>query len=159
MDMICIMSDDRSGDELALRRLAGLYAKGADRGDGEMFAGVFLSGARLRVYRLPDLERPSTDLTGHEALSHVPSSLSGRFARTFHFLGQCTYEIGDGEASGEVYCLAHHLSADRDGRTDYVMHMRYLDDYRRDEAGEWRIAERTAHVDWTETRPANPAGR
>lgn len=153
--------DDRVGDELALRRLAGLYAGGADRGDGEAFAGVFLPGARLRVYRLPDLERPSTDLTGHDALARVPGSLADRYDRTFHFLGQSTYEIGDGEATGEVYCLAHHLSidGDGDGGTSYVMHMRYLDDYQRDDAGEWKIAERTAHVDWTETRPANPDGR
>ena len=27
-------------------------------------------------------------------------------------LGQSTYEIGDGEATGEVYCIAHHLTLD-----------------------------------------------
>jgi hypothetical protein len=155
---------DRAADELALRRLAALYARGADRGEPETFAGVFLPGARLRVYRLPDLEAPVTDMTGHDALAGVPGKLAQRYTRTFHFLGQSTYEIGDDEATGEVYCLAHHLTADAtdaaDGHsaTSYVMHMRYHDAYARDEGGVWKIAERTAHVDWTETRAANPAG-
>jgi hypothetical protein len=146
-------------DELALRRLAALYAQAADRGQPETFAGVFLPGARLRVYRVPNLEKPMTDLTGREALARVPGRLTERYTRTFHLLGQSTYDIGDGEATGEVYCLAHHLTANEHGGTSYVMHMRYMDTYRRDEHGEWRIAERTAHVDWTETRAANPAGR
>jgi hypothetical protein len=149
----------RAADELALRRLAALYARAADRDLPETFAGVFLPDARLRVYRPSDTDTPSTDITGHEALAGVPGKLAGRHARTFHFLGQSTYDIGDDEASGEVYCLAHHLTADPDGGTDYVMHMRYLDTYRRGDDGEWRIAERTAHVDWTETRAANRPDR
>jgi SnoaL-like protein len=150
---------DTAQDELALRRLAALYARGADRGEPETFAGVFLPGARLRVYRVPDLETPMTDMTGHEALSKVPGKLTERYTRTFHFLGQSTYDIGADEATGEVYCLAHHLTADAHGGTSYVMHMRYSDTYRRDENGDWKIAERTAEVDWTETRAANPPGR
>jgi hypothetical protein len=150
---------ERAADELALRRLAALYARGADRGEPETFAGVFLPGARLRVYRVPDLETPMTDLTGHEALSRVPGKLAERYTRTFHFLGQSTYDIGEDEATGEVYCLAHHLTADAHGGTSYVMHMRYSDTYRREEDGAWGIAERTAEIDWTETRAANPPGR
>jgi hypothetical protein len=84
--------------------------------------------------------------------------LRKRYARTFHFLGQCIYEIGDGEAQGEVYCQAHHLTVYRHGGTDYVMHMRYEDAYRHDERGAWKIAERVAFIDWTETRAANPPG-
>jgi hypothetical protein len=151
--------EERAGDELALRRLAALYAHGADRGEAETFAGVFLPDARLQVYRVPELDDPMTDLTGTSALSRIPGKLAERYTRTFHFLGQSTYDIGDDEATGEVYCLAHHLTADQHGGTSYVMHMRYLDTYRRDDAGEWKIAERTAYVDWTETRAANPPGR
>ncbi|HEY8527947.1 MAG TPA: nuclear transport factor 2 family protein [Acidimicrobiales bacterium] len=154
----------RAADELALRRLAALYARAADRNEPETFAGVFLPDARLRVWRPADTDAPSTDVAGHEALGRIPGRLASRYARTFHFLGQSTYEIGDDEATGEVYCLAHHLAADAEDpsagapaqTTDYVMHMRYLDTYRRDSAGGWRIAERTAYVDWTESRPADP---
>jgi hypothetical protein len=82
-----------------------------------------------------------------------------RYTRTFHFVGQSSYEIGDDEATGEVYCLAHHLTPDRNGGTSYVMHMRYLDTYRRDGGGSWKFADRTAYVDWTETRSADLPGR
>jgi SnoaL-like domain len=158
----------RAADELSLRRLAALYARAADRGEPETFAAVFLPGARLRVYWPSDTDTPRTDLSGHDALARVPGRLAERYTRTFHFLGQSTYDIGDGEATGEVYCLAHHLTAEpadadnagaADPGTDHVMHMRYLDTYRRDDRGEWRIAERTAYVDWTETRPTDQLGR
>jgi len=149
---------DRLGDELALRRLSALYAAGADRPEAEAYAGVFLPDARLQVYRLPDVDTPVSVMTGHGELATVPGLLRKRYARTFHFLGQGVYEIGDDEATGEVYCLAHHLTADRHGGTSYVMHMRYQDAYRRDGQGDWKIAERVAFIDWTETRAANPPG-
>jgi hypothetical protein len=149
---------DRAADEIALRRLAALYAAGCDRCSGETYAGVFLPDARMRVYRLPDVDTPMTDMTGHDELARVPGMLQELYDRTFHFVGQCVYEIGDDEATGEVYCLAHHLTVDRHGGTDYVMHMRYEDAYRRDGQGDWKIAERVAFIDWTETRAANPPG-
>jgi SnoaL-like domain len=149
---------DRTADELALRRLSALYAAGADRRSGETYAGVFLPDARVRVFRLPDLDTPVSVMAGRDELATVPDLLRKRYARTFHFVGQGVYEIGDDEATGEVYCLAHHLTADRHGGTSYVMHMRYDDAYRRDDAGDWKIAERVAFIDWTETRAANPPG-
>lgn len=141
-----------------LRRLAAHYAAGADRGDGMAYAGVFLPDACVRVYRLPDVDTPVTVMTGHDELAKVPGLLQERYTRTFHFVGQALYEIGDDEATGEVYCLAHHLTVGRHGGTSHVMHMRYEDDYRRDEQGDWKIARRVALIDWTETRAVNPPG-
>lgn len=149
---------DRTADELALRRLAARYAAGADGGDGLAYAGVFLPDASVQVYRVPDVDTPVTVMTGHDELAKVPGILQKRYARTLHLVGQALYEIGDDEATGEVYCLAHHLTAGRHGGTSYVMHMRYEDDYRRDEQGYWKIARRVAFIDWTETRAANPSG-
>jgi hypothetical protein len=148
---------DPAADELALRRLSARYAAGADRRDGDAYAGVFLPDARMQVYRLPDVDTPMTDMTGHRELAEVPGMLAKLYARTFHIVGQCLYEIGAGEATGEVYCQAHHLTTDRHGGTDYVMHMRYQDTYRRDGQGDWKIAARVAFIDWTETRAANPS--
>jgi hypothetical protein len=149
---------DRSADELALRRLAACYARGADRREPETYAGVFLPDGAMRVYRLPDTQKPMTDMVGHGQLARVPGMLAKNYSRTFHFLGQSLYDIGEEEATGEVYCLAHHLSADRHGGTSYVMHMRYEDRYRHDKRHEWKMAERVAWIDWTETRAANPPG-
>ena len=74
-------------------------------------------------------------------------------------LGQSTYAIGDGEATGEVYCVAHHLTPDAHGGTNYVMYIRYEDTYRPDADGVWKFAQRRLRVDWTETRAANPPPR
>ena len=149
---------DRAADELALRRLSALYAAGADGREAEAYADVFLPGARLQVYRLPDVDTPVSVMTGHGELARVPGMLRKTYARTFHFVGQGLYEVDGDEATGEVYCLAHHLTVDRHGGTSYVMHMRYQDAYRRDGQGDWKIAERVAFIDWTETRAANPPG-
>lgn len=145
-------------DELALRALATAYAIGADSGDAAMFTSAFLPDAHLRVFRQPNLDTPMTDMVGHEQLARIPSMLRKRYTRTFHFLGQCAYEFGAAEARGQVYCLAHHLTVEPHGGTNYVMHMRYLDEYRRDGDGAWKIGERVAYIDWTDTRAANPPG-
>jgi len=57
-------------------------------------------------------------------------------------------------ATGESYCLAHHLSVGEDGvRTIMIASIRYLDEFVRQD-GVWLFAERRLMVDWTETRPS-----
>jgi hypothetical protein len=119
---------------------------------------VFHPDARLRAYNPSDNPEPFSDSSGHGALAQRPKAVA-RWARTYHLLGQSTYEIGDGVATGEVYCVAHHFApAPGGGATDYVMYIRYHDRYRLGSDGEWRIEDRRALIDWTETRAANPAG-
>jgi hypothetical protein len=91
-------------------------------------------------------------------MARIPESIQ-RYDRTFHFLGQSTYDIGDSEATGEVYCIAHHLTPDQHGGTNYVMYIRYEDTYRPDAEGAWKFARRRLRVDWTETRAANPGAK
>ena len=94
-----------------------------------------------------------------ERLARIPEVIQ-RYPKTFHMLGQSTYDIGDTEATGEVYCIAHHLTLDEPAGpgtgTDYVMFIRYEDTYRPDGAGAWKFAQRRLRVDWTETRVVNP---
>jgi len=71
-----------------------------------------------------------------------------QFATTFHFVGNHLIDVTGDDATGEVYCEAHHLSAEG---ADHVMFIRYQDRYRRD--GErWRLAERETFVEWMEER-------
>ncbi|HET9609965.1 MAG TPA: nuclear transport factor 2 family protein [Acidimicrobiales bacterium] len=151
------LDDRRRAVADELHDLAVRYAAGADRRDGEMFAGAFLPGGRLRVFDPPEAAEPRSDRQGHDALVGVPALLS-RYERTFHLLGQASYELGPGgdEAEGEVYCLAHHRLAGPPPTT-VVMHIRYRDRYRR-AGGRWGIDERRVLVDWTETRPAGTSG-
>jgi SnoaL-like domain len=62
---------------------------------------------------------------------------------------------GGGPATGQSYCLAHHLSVSPDGqRTMMIAAIRYLDTSVKQD-GAWLFAERRLMVDWTETRPSS----
>jgi ketosteroid isomerase-like protein len=141
----------------ALRSIAERYALGVDRRDRDSFVSAFHPDATLRVFNPSDSDEPVNEMRGHEQIGKVPEFIT-IYPKTYHVLGQSTYELGDGVATGEVYCMAHHLSPDRHGGTNYVMFIRYDDRYRRGDDGEWRIETRRVNIDWTETRVANPAG-
>jgi hypothetical protein len=136
----------------ALFELSRVYASAADQRDRDRFLGVFAPDARLTVCR-PGPDAVPRTITGHDELASIPTSLA-RFERTFHLLGQAGYEGEGDRATGEVYCVAHHLTRDAAGTTDTVMFIRYADEYRADASGAWRIADRRVQIDWTETRPA-----
>lgn len=137
-----------------LRSLAERYARGVDRRDVGTFAGLFHPDAVITIHDPSESTEPR-EVRGAERLAKIPEVIQ-RYAKTFHLLGQSTYDIGDGEATGEVYCIAHHLTPDVHGGTDYVMYIRYEDTYRTDTDGRWKFAQRRLRVDWTETRAANP---
>lgn len=140
----------------ALRGVAERYAQGVDRRDRDTFLSAFHPDATLRVRGASGTEDSSSEMRGHEKIGRVTDVIA-RYPKTYHVLGQSTYEIDGESAAGEVYCIAHHLTPDRHGGTNYVMYIRYDDRYRRDE-GAWRIESRRVIVDWTELRAANSAG-
>jgi ketosteroid isomerase-like protein len=137
-----------------LRSLAERYARGVDRRDVETFATLFHPDAVILIHDPSESTEPR-EIRGIERLARIPELIQ-RYSKTFHLLGQSTYAIGDREATGEVYCVAHHLTPDAHGGTNFVMYIRYEDTYRPDADGIWKFAERRLRVDWTETRVANP---
>jgi ketosteroid isomerase-like protein len=138
-----------------LRSLAERYARGVDRRDDvEGFVALFHEDAVISIHDPSESTEPR-EVRGAERLARIPESIK-RYPKTFHMLGQSTYDIGDTEATGEVYCIAHHLTPDQHGGTDYVMFIRYEDTYRPDGDGVWKFAQRRLRVDWTETRAVNP---
>ena len=148
---------DESATRHELRSLAERYAQGVDRRDVETFVALFHDDAVITIHDPSESTEPR-ELRGIERLAKIPEVIQ-RYAKTFHLLGQSTYEIGDGTATGEVYCVAHHLTPDVHGGTNYVMYIRYEDTYRTDADGVWKFAQRRLRVDWTETRAANPPSR
>ena len=141
-----------------LKMLADQYARAVDRRDAPLLLDVFHADARLRVYNPAESEQPRTDLRGHDQLQRVTHSIAS-YAKTYHFVGNASYNVAGSEARGEVYCIAHHLTTGAAAATDYVMYIRYLDTYRRD-GDRWKILDRRVLVDWTESRSATlgPAG-
>jgi hypothetical protein len=148
---------DRKGeatDRLAIRDLPYRYAAGVDRRDQNLFLSAFHPDATLTVIRTdPEGVEQVFVRTGHDELGAIPEVIT-RYAKTFHFVGNHHVVLNGDEASGEVYCTAHHLDSDGGGATDYIMLIRYQDTYRRGPDGEWLIASRRLVVDWTETHRA-----
>jgi hypothetical protein len=140
------VTDGAVADTLALQALVAAYARHADRREPELVAALFEPDAVLRMVRRDD--GPPLESCGHRQIASVVGRLR-QFPVTYHFIGTHTVAIDGDEAWGEAYCVAHHLAPrDEGGHVDHVMHIRYLDRYRRTADG-WRFAERETTVDWT----------
>ncbi|MSO79419.1 MAG: nuclear transport factor 2 family protein [Acidimicrobiia bacterium] len=146
---------DRCVDELldrvALRELVEAYAHNVDRLNPEAVAALFCDDGVLAIYEGdPDVIEPARVRTGHREIADALSGLS-RYAVTTHFLGQHSIQLAGDTATGETYCMAHHIT-DADGeRRDKVLSIRYLDRFRRVDA-HWRIEERRLAIDWSDER-------
>ena len=145
---------DHAATRHELRLLAERYAQSVDRRDADTFVALFHDDAVMLIHDPSESTEPR-EMRGLERVAKIPEVIK-RYPATFHLLGQSTYDIGDGEATGEVYCIAHHLTRDADGSTNFVMYIRYEDTYRPDAEGAWKFAQRRLRVDWTEARAANP---
>ena len=55
-------------------------------------------------------------------------------------------------ATGEAYCLAHHVTVAGGTRRLMVASLRYLDTFARID-GAWLFSERLLYVDWVDERP------
>jgi ketosteroid isomerase-like protein len=148
------LSEQEAADRLALRELFDAYAHCADRRDAKGQMALFTEDTHFVVYLDSKSEVPTQDLRGRESLAPVFDALNAYDATT-HFNGQSTVEIDGDRASGESYCIAHHVSGTDGRRTLMIASIRYLDTFAKQD-GAWYFAERKLMVDWTETRPSTP---
>jgi SnoaL-like protein len=141
-------------DRLAIRELFDAYAHCADRRDAEGQKSLFTEDTHFVVYTNGQGTEPSQVLDGREALTPVFDALNN-YQATMHFNGQSTIALDGDRATGESYCIAHHLFTNDGERTLMVAHLRYHDTFAK-VSGTWLFAERNLYVDWTETRPSHP---
>jgi SnoaL-like domain len=95
---------------------------------------------------------PSQTLRSRDALAPVFAALN-QYQATTHFVGQSTVLTLTGDrATGETYCLAHHVSAKGSNRRLMLASLRYLDTFMKVD-GVWLFSERLLYVDWIEDRP------
>ncbi len=141
-------------DRLAIRELVDAYAHCADRRDAQGQKSLFTEDTHFVVYMDGQGSEPTQVLVGREALTPVFDDLN-RYQATMHFNGQSTIALDGDRATGESYCIAHHLFTDDGERKLMVAWLRYADMFVKvDDA--WLFAERNLYVDWTETRPSHP---
>ena len=140
-----------AADRLAIRELIEAYAHCADRRDAKGQMALFTADTRFVVYMDAKDPKPSQELHAREALAPVFADLN-RYAATMHFVGQSTiFSLNGDRATGEAYCIAHHLMMDGEKRRVMVAYLRYLDTFAKMD-GVWLFAERLLYVDWLEER-------
>jgi ketosteroid isomerase-like protein len=143
-------------DRLEIRELVDRYARAADRVDGDAAAALFTEDGALRIFERGN-EVPVRERLGGEAIATAFSGLS-RYDVTLHVVANHLVELEGDIATGETYCLAHHVRSIGEGAdahlSDYMMAIRYLDTFERTAMG-WRIAQRHLQLEFTEERPVS----
>jgi hypothetical protein len=145
------ISPEEAADRLAIRELVEAYAHCADRRDAAGQMALFTADTHFVVYMNAKDPSPSQELNSREALAPVFAALN-QYDATTHFVGQSTvFELTADRATGEAYCLAHHVTVEGSKRRLMLASLRYYDTFvKRD--GSWLFAERLLYVDWQEER-------
>ena len=145
------ISPEEAADRLAIRELVEAYAHCADRRDAKGQMALFTGDTHFVVYMNAKDPKPSQELHSREALAPVFADLN-QYAATMHFVGQSTiFSLNGDRATGEAYCIAHHLTVNGETRRLMVAYLRYLDTFVKID-GMWLFAERLLYVDWLEER-------
>jgi ketosteroid isomerase-like protein len=145
------MTLEEAADRGAIRELIDAYAHGADRRDADGQMALFTADTHFVVYMDARSSEPSMELHSRAELAPVFDDLN-RYVATTHFNGQSTVTISGATATGETYCLAHHVSVEGDERTIMIASIRYEDTFTKSDET-WLFSERRLYVDWTDTRP------
>jgi hypothetical protein len=145
------ISPGEAADRLAIRELVEAYPHCADRRDAKGQMALFTEDAHFVVYMDARDPTPTQELHGRESLAPVFADLN-KYAATMHLLGQSTIlTLSTDRATGEVYCMPHHLTVDGTKRSLMIAALRYADTYVK-QKGTWLYAERRLYVDWIEQR-------
>jgi SnoaL-like domain len=145
------ISPIEAADRLAIRELVEAYAHCADRRDARGQMSLFIPDTHFVVHMNAKDPTPSRELHSREALAPVFAELN-KYDATTHFVGQSTiFTLTNDRATGETYCLAHHVTLDGGMRRLMVASLRYLDTFAKMD-GAWLFAERLLYVDWLEQR-------
>jgi ketosteroid isomerase-like protein len=151
MSKYVAISPEDAADRLAIRELIEAYAHCADRRDANGQMALFTPDTHFVVYMNAKDPTPSQELHSRDALASVFADLN-QYAATMHFVGQSTiFALTGDRATGEAYCIAHHLTLDGEKRRLMVAYLRYLDTFAKID-GAWLFAERLLYVDWLEER-------
>jgi ketosteroid isomerase-like protein len=147
-----IISPAEAADRTAIRELVEAYAHCADRRDAKGQMSLFTTDTHFVVYMNARDPAPSMDLRSRDALAPVFADLN-KYEATTHFVGQSTIlTLRNDHATGEAYCLAHHVTVDGSKRRLMIASLRYLDTFAKID-GAWLFSERLLYVDWVDERP------
>ena len=145
------ISPSEAADRLAIRELVEAYGHCADRRDAKGQMSLFTEDTHFVVFMDAKDPKPSMDLRSRDALAPVFADLN-KYDATTHFVGQSTiFTLTADRATGEAYCLAHHVTTDGGKRRIMIASLRYLDTFVKADTA-WSFAERLLYVDWVDER-------
>ena len=145
------ISPEEAADRLAIRELVEAYAHCADRREAKGQMSLFTADTHFVVFMNAKNPKPSMELRTREALAPVFADLN-KYDATTHFVGQSTiFTLTADRATGEAYCLAHHVTVDGGKGRLMIASLRYLDTFAKVDAA-WLFAERRAYVDRIDER-------
>jgi hypothetical protein len=145
------LSPSEAADRLAIRELIEAYAHCADRRDAKDQMALCTEDTHFVVYMNAKDPTPSQELHSRDALAPVFAELN-KYDATTHFVGQSTiFTLTPDRATGEAYCLAHHVTVDGGKRRLMLASLRYLDTFVKIDNA-WLFSERRLYVDWMEER-------
>lgn len=151
MNIHVAISPSEAADRLAIRELIEAYAHCADRRDAKVQMSLFTPDTHFVVFMNAKDPTPSQELHSREALAPVFADLN-KYDATTHFVGQSTiFTLTSDRATGEAYCMAHHVTVDGGKRRLMLASLRYLDAFVKLD-GAWLFSERILYVDWLEER-------
>jgi hypothetical protein len=117
--------------------------------NGQM--ALFAADAHFVVYMDAKDPEPSMELNSRGELAPVFADLN-KYAATMHFLGQTMIlTLTRDRATGETYCMPHHLTIKDGNRRLMIAALRYTDTFVKTD-GAWLFGERKLYVDWMEER-------
>jgi hypothetical protein len=145
------ISPEEAADRLAIRELIDAYAHCADRREAEGQKALFTEDTRFLVYMNGFGTDPTEDLRGREALTPVFEALK-QYEVTMHFNGASTVRLDRERATGEVYCIAHHVFSENGAARQIMLaYLRYVDTYVK-QSGAWLFTERNLYLEFSDTR-------
>jgi hypothetical protein len=144
------ISPEEAADRLAIRELVDAYARCADRREAEAQKALFTEDTHFVVYMNGAGSEPTEDLNGRELLTPVFAALK-QYEVTMHFNGQSTVTVEGERATGETYCVAHHVFPAGGARKIMLAYLRYRDSFVK-QGGRWLFAERSLYLEFSDTR-------
>jgi len=144
------ISPEEAADRLAIRELVDAYAHCADRREAEAQKALFTEDTHFLVYMNGVGTEPTEDLHGKEQLTPVFAALK-QYDVTMHFNGQSTVTVDGERATGETYCIAHHVFTAVGERKIMLAYLRYLDTFVR-QGDTWLFADRNLYLEFSDTR-------
>jgi hypothetical protein len=122
------IASEVSADRIAIREPIDGYAHCADRRDADGQIALFTRDTAFHVFMDSRSPEPKYVLNGRDALAPVFADLN-QYQATTHFNGQSTIHLDGASATGETYCIAHHVTVAGDKRTLMIASIRYLDKF------------------------------